>query len=429
MYKLIKDCYFLNRTAVNPDTDKFVDRISSVLECSTLEIPSGKECLTWFIPKNWNVREGYLARLDGTRIVDFHSNPLHLWSHSVSFQGEVSRQELEQHLFSDPQCPQWVPYHYRNGYQYDSADWGFSLSHEVHQQLSDDRYQVHIDTDLDNNGSMKVVDSWLKGEYPDTIFIAAHTCHPGQVTDGISCVAAAVEVFQELRRRQSLRYSYRLILGPEYFAAAGFLATVPESEVQLLRNGIFLDMLGNNQKLAYQSSYQGDSLLDRVVQNMFTHSYSDSQVNDTKHPYRHLVGNDEMFYNGPGYLIPTIGIAGEIHPEYHFDRDDLDVLDIDQLTMSLEVLLKLIEVLETDFVPLPSYRGPLYLSRYGLYVDGKLDRQGYDNIEHIQILMDGERTCFDISHELGIDFFFVRDFCDQISGIGLLEKRYKNSYA
>ena len=270
---------------------------------------------------------------------------------------------------------------------------------------------------------MKVVDCWLKGEYPETIFIAAHTCHPGIVTDGLSCVAVAVELFKALKRRPSLRYSYRLILGPEYFAAAGFLATVPESEIKLLRNGIFLDMLGNNQPLAYQSSFQGDSVLDRIVQNVFANHVE----NYTKWPYRKLWGNDEMFYNGPGYLIPTLGIGGAEHPEYHFDRDNLDLVDLDQLGMSLEILLKIIDVFESDFVPIPLFRGPLYLSRFGLYIDPKLDPKGYDNLENIQILMDGDRTCFAISHELGIDFFFVRDFCNRVYDIGLLDKVVKNS--
>ena len=425
MYALIRDFYRLNRTAVNEDTDRLVKHIRHVLDCRVLEIPSGKECLTWLIPKRWKVREGYLARLDGTRIVDFHTKPLHLWTHSISFQGEVSRQELEPHLYFDPRRPEWVPYHYRNGYRYDAEEWGFSLSYNDYKQLDDSRYKVHIDTDLDTNGTMKVIDHWLKGDYSETIFIAAHTCHPAIATDGLSCVAVAVELFKDLMRRPSRRYSYRLILGPEYFAAAGFLAIAPKSEIKLLRGGIFLDMLGNNQPLGYQLSFQGDSRLDQIVQNVFNHHVE----NHIKRPYRKLWGNDEMFYNGPGFLIPTLGIGGGHHPEYHFDRDNLDLVNLHQLEMSLAILLKIIEVLETDFVPVPKFRGPLYLSRFGLYIDPKLDPKGYENLEYIQILMDGNRTCFDISQELDVDFFFVRSFCEQIHEKGLLEKKVKNCFA
>lgn len=425
MSALIKEFYPLNRTAVSEDSDKLAEHIRQVLDCRLLEIRSGEECLTWLIPKRWKVREGYLARLDGTRVVDFHKNPLHLWTHSVSFQSELSRQELEPHLYFDRSKPEWVPYHYRNGYRYDTEEWGFSLSCNDYELLNDARYKVHIDTDLDNNGTMKVVDYWLQGEYSDTVLIAAHTCHPAQVTDGISCVAVAIELFKTLKLRTSLRYSYRLVLGPEYFAAAGFLATIPESEIALLRCGIFLDMLGNNEPLGYQTSFQGDSRLDQIVRNVFNHHVE----NHISRPYRKLWGNDEMFYNGPGFLIPTLGIGGGRHPEYHFDADNLEMVNLHQLGMSSAILSKIIDVLETDFIPVPKYRGPLYLSRFGLYIDPKLDPKGYENLESIQILIDGNRSCFDISQELDVDFFFVRSFCEQVHDKGLMEKRVKNCFA
>jgi len=105
------------------------------------------------------------------------------------------------------------------------------------------------------------------------------------------------------------------------------------------------------------------------------------------------------------------------------------MLNVNQLEMSLDILLKVLEVLETDFVPVRNFRGPLYLSRYGLYIDPNLDRKGYDNLEQIQMLMDGERSCFEISHILDIDFFFVRSFCEQIYEKQLIEKRMVNCYA
>lgn len=421
---LISEFYNLNRTAVNADTDRFVEHIKNMLPCTVLEIPSGAECLTWIVPKRWEVREGYLARLDGTRIVDFNTNPLHLWTHSVSFSGEISRQELERHLYSDSAHPDWIPYHYRNGYKYDAEEWGFSLSYNLHQSLGDDRYYVHIDTILDTGGTMKIIDDYIIGESPDTYFFAAHTCHPAIVTDGMAPLAVGVELFKQLHRRKRLKNSYRLILGPEYFAAAGFLAMIPDNQVRLLKGGIFLDMLGNNQPLGYQTSFQNNSLLDKIVENVFTH-HVPCHIKKT---YRKLWGNDEMFYNGPGFEIPTLGIAGAPHPEYHFDADNLDLLNCGQLAQSLDILLKIVEVLETDYIPVRKFNGPLYLSRYGVYVDPKVNPQGYEHIEYIQILMDGKRSCFDISSELNIDYFFTKRFCDELIAKGLLEPLCEKGY-
>jgi len=136
-----------------------------------------------------------------------------------------------------------------------------------------------------------------------------------------------------------------------------------------------------------------------------------------------------MFYNGPGFLIPTLGIGGGRHSYYHFDRDDFEMVNLNQLQTSLDVLLRIVDVLETDSIPIPKYKGPVYLSRFNLYVDANLDRKAYDNLEYIQILMDGSRTCFDIAHELDIDFFFVRDFCQQLIENNLVEQVFKNSFA
>ena len=108
-FEFIKDHYLLNRTAVSDDTDKLVYSVQKLLKSGIIEIPSGSECLTWIIPKHWKVKEGYLAKLDGTRIVDFKDNPLHLWGHSESFQGEISKTDLESHLRYDPRCPNWIP--------------------------------------------------------------------------------------------------------------------------------------------------------------------------------------------------------------------------------------------------------------------------------------------------------------------------------
>ena len=98
-YKFIKDHYMLNRTAVSEDTDKLVYDIQKDLKCKILEIPSGTECLTWVIPKFWKVNEAYLSQLDGTPLIDFADNPLHLWTNSVSFNGKIGRDELESHLY------------------------------------------------------------------------------------------------------------------------------------------------------------------------------------------------------------------------------------------------------------------------------------------------------------------------------------------
>lgn len=415
--EFIKKHCQLNRTAVNPDTDILISNIQDLLKCDVIEIPSGTECLTWIIPKSWKVREASLSRTDGTVLIDFKENPLHLWTHSVSFQGKISREALEKHLHYDEEHPEWIPYHYRNGYRFDAEDWGFCLSYNDYIRLTDDSYLVNIDADLNLDGSMKVIDFFVPGKNPQTIFFGAHTCHPGIATDGLSNIALLIEFFSYLKNIGKRYYSYRLILGPEYFGAAGFLASKIREEIERLKGGIYFDMIGNGRHFVYQSSFQGDSILDAVVKNVFEHHVPDHG----KAGFRGVWGNDEAFYNGPGFMIPTISIVCDRHPEYHFNADNYEFVDLGQLEAALEIVRNIVDVFESDYVPVPLFRGPIYLSRYNLYIDPKLDRKGYDNIQNIQMLMDGKRSCFQIASLLGADFFFVKKFCDGLESNDLIK--------
>lgn len=421
----IEDNYFLNRTAVNEDTDKLVSAVQKELNCNILEVPSGKECLTWIIPKHWKVNEAYLARTNGEKVIEFSNNPLHLWTHSIPFKGTITKQELDNHLYYSKEQPDWIPYHYKNGYNYFSENWGFSLSYKDYLKLNDENYYVHIDAELNNSGTMKVIDYKIDGKNKDTIFFAAHTCHPAQVADGLSNVALLICLFKYLASQSNLNYSYRLILGPEYFAAAGFLAEISEEEIYTLKAGIYLDMLGNGQILGYQASFQGNSHLDKIVKNVFKH-YLPEHIEKN---YREFVGNDEMFYNGPGFYIPTIGISNKKRAEYHYHTDKPDTIDYNQLINQLELLKKIILLFELDYIPVRKFKGPLYLSKYNLYIDRKTDSTGYLNLERIQILMDGNHSCFEIADKLGINFTFVYEFCNKLLENNLISKKLTNIFS
>ena len=83
----------------------------------------------------------------------------------------------------------------------------------------------------------------------------------------------------------------------------------------------------------------------------------------------------------------------------------------------------MIEAFETDFIPVLKYSGPLYLSRYGLFINPYVNRAGYDALEMMQILADGKTSCFEIAEKLDVDFFFVRDFFKKVSGKDLCEMK------
>ncbi|MRR56893.1 MAG: DUF4910 domain-containing protein [Deltaproteobacteria bacterium] len=424
MFEVVAKHWRLNRTAVNQDTDILVAYLTKLMNANVLEAPSGQECLTWKIPKHWKVNRGKLCRLDGTVIADYADNPLVLWTHSIPFHGEIDRSHLvEHHVQTDPNRPFETLYHYRNGYRYDAEEWGFSLPYAIVEGLTDEKYFVDIDSQLDNAGSLKIVDAYLPGESAETIFIMAHTCHPALVSDGIACIAAAVELYELLRQMPSRKYSYRFLFGPEYFAACAYLTLGNQEDLNNLRYGIYLDMLSNHEPLGFQESMQGNSRLDQITRNVLR-SHIAFPI---ERPYRKLWGNDETFYNGAGYLIPTIGVGRGEFREYHYDTDNLENMSSYHMVESVWALYRITQVFETDFVPVRLYSGPLYLSRFGLYVDPAVYPDGAVMLERIQAMIDGERSCMDIAAALDADYFFVSTFCERAVSLGLMTKKARPS--
>ena len=86
----------------------------------------------WEVPREWNVREAWIADEAGRRVVDFRDHTLHLMSYSVPVDAVMTLDELKPHLHSIPDHPDWIPY--RTSYY--REDWGFCLADRVLEALT-----------------------------------------------------------------------------------------------------------------------------------------------------------------------------------------------------------------------------------------------------------------------------------------------------
>jgi aminopeptidase-like protein len=416
MRALIDRHYRLNRVAVGDDTSRLVRELADELQVPVQSIPTGTPCLTWTVPRKWVVREAFIETLEGKRIADFHWNPLYLHSYSVPFSGIVTHRELMEHITVHPVWEDRLIYHNRWQYHLEQTQWAFSVPASVAGQMTDDMYRVLIDASFED-GTLDLIDWILPGESPETVFFAAHTCHPGQVNDGLACIAVLVELFRSLQALPKRRYTYRLILGPEYYAAAAVLAY--GKQVKDLRYGFCLDMMANLLPVSFSRSFQGNSYVDRVTRSALR-NYEAGRLDS---PYRSLYGNDEMFYDGPGFEIPTVCLSRHPYPYYHTDWDDLEHCDFGALEESYRLLMDIADRFETDVVPVRHFEGPLHLSRYNLYLDPRSDPKGYSALQEIQIYMDGKRSLLDIAEKTDVSFEFVRNFVGGLVKHGLASIR------
>src|ERR1700709_1629843 len=66
-------------------------------ELKTIEVPSGTPCFDWVVPPEWNIRDGYILAPDGTKIVDFKANNLHVVGYSTPIDATMSLDTLRPH--------------------------------------------------------------------------------------------------------------------------------------------------------------------------------------------------------------------------------------------------------------------------------------------------------------------------------------------
>jgi aminopeptidase-like protein len=206
MYQLITDLYPICRSITGQGVRESLRLLRQHIPLEIHEIPSGTPVFDWTVPKEWNVRDAYVKNAKGEKIIDFKESNLHLVSYSRPIHQKMSLAELQPHLFSIADQPDWIPY--RTSYY--SENWGFCLSHHKLQSLEDGEYEIYIDTSLED-GSLTYGESYLKGQTSEEILLSCHCCHPSLCNDNLSGMALVTFLAKNLSQF-SLKYSYRFLL-------------------------------------------------------------------------------------------------------------------------------------------------------------------------------------------------------------------------
>jgi len=411
MMKLIEDLWMKNRSLVNDGYDEALHYIGDIIDLKIHEIPSGTECWTWVVPEKWVINEAYIM-CGERKIIDFKEHPLHVLSYSLPVDKEVSKEELLKHLHWREDRPNAIPFEFK----YYERDWGFCIQHSRLKELTEDKYKVFIDSKFEK-GTLKVGDFTIKGETDETVVLIAHLCHPAQVNDDLAGVAVLVDIAEEMSRRRH-HYTYKFLLVPETIGSVAYLSQ-NEDIIPGLKYGIFLEMPGNDNIHALQLTRQGNTRLDRLARYMMKKNLSDFREG----AFRQVVGNDEMVFNGPGVDVPMISISRYPYPEYHTSDDNPGIITEERLVETKELILKTINILDRDYIPQRTFKGPVFLSRYGLWVDWRVDPELNNNLELIMLSLEGDESIFDIAEKLDMDFDVVYDYVNKFLDKGLVVKR------
>ena len=303
------------------------------------EVESGTPVLDWTVPREWNVRDAWIRDGTGRKVVDFRNSNLHVVSYSAPVRRRMTLAELEPHLHSMPDRPDWIPY--RTSYY--AETWGFCLSHKQLESMAEGEYEVCIDSTLEP-GSLTYAEHVLPGECEEEILISCHACHPSLANDNLSGIAVAVALAKRLSALPR-RHTIRFLFAPGTIGAITWLARNRE-RVRRIRGGLTLVCLGDDAPLTYKSTVFGDANVDRAAAHALAALGAPHRLVDFS-PY----GYDERQYNSPGFRAPIGSLMRGRHgefPEYHTSADDLDFVKGEQLLEALAACTGIVRGLDAN---------------------------------------------------------------------------------
>jgi aminopeptidase-like protein len=399
MHDLAAELYPICRSITGGGVRETLARIAREIPLEVEEVPSGTSVFDWTVPKEWNVREAWIADARGERVVDFARCNLHVMSYSVPVRKRVSLEQLREHVFTLPDRPDWIPY--RTSYYAEA--WGFCLSQSQLDGLTDPEYEVCIDSTLED-GSLTYGECFLPGEEEDEVLISCHVCHPSLANDNLSGIAVATEAAKALMAAPR-RYSYRFLFLPVTIGAITWLAR-NEHRVAGIKHGLVLSGVGDPGHPTYKRSRRADAEVDRAAVQVLEYAAGDYEVEDF-FPY----GYDERQFCSPGFDLPVGCLMRTPHgryPEYHTSADDLEFLRPESLADSLDKVVAICELLEGNrtYVNLNPKCEP-QLGKRGLYdaIGGDVDRQSKQlAMLWVLNLSDGSNSLLDIAERSGVPF-------------------------
>jgi aminopeptidase-like protein len=418
IYRLMEKLYPICRSLTGAGQRETLAILRQVIDLTIHEVPSGTPVFDWTVPREWNIRGGYIKDASGRKVVDFADSNLHVMGYSMPVHRRMPLSALKAHLFTLPDHPDWTPY--RTSYY--REDWAFCLSHRQLLEMKDGEYEVHIDASL-TSGSMTYGEFVLPGERAEEILVSCHICHPSLANDNLSGIAVAAMLAKYLSS-VPLRYTYRFLFTPGQIGSIAWLCR-NESTVGLIRGGLVLACLGDAGGFTYKKTRRGDALIDRAVPQALRDAGQDCKTVEFS-PF----GYDERQFCSPGFNLPVGCLMRTPHgcfPEYHTSADDLTFVRPENLGESLMRCRDIMRLMDGDrtLINLNPKCEP-QLGKRGLYgsiggAAGGRDRE----LAFLWVLnlSDGEHALLDIAERSGLSFAVIDDAARELERQGLLAEK------
>jgi aminopeptidase-like protein len=446
----------LNRVHAGPDMMRAYRILQDFYPDSELfGYASGGTCGTWVAPSGWQVHKATLTDPSGKVVVDWEKDHvLSLFSYSPSFTGEVSKGELEKHLFSNPDRPESYPFFFRNQYLPEKdRNWGFCIPDRMRENLPDGDYTVDIQTEYTKDPMEMVLQSHI-GESEESLLLVGHFDHPGQCGDGLLGCVAGHEIITRLQGRKT-RLTYRMLSTVEIVGSVFYCGD--RAQKDRVKEAMFCALSGVNAPLVYSQSVGEKSAVDRAARHVLACSVEGGDVI----PFREAIGNDEIAFDVRGVDIPCGSLMRWPYEFYHTSDDTAGKALSEKFEDFVEYVIQIIDIfeqnasLEGTFIGLPYLSHPdigLYLSppsMSGVQQEPNATTRAVlerlptelaarqavhfgDRFNYMMTLLpglaDGKTTTLDLAERSGVPFAVVHAYTELWVEKGLLRKTWVNPF-
>ncbi len=184
-------------------------------------------------------------------------------------------------------------------------------------------------------------------------------------------------------------------------------------------------MLGNDSPHALQGSFQPESQVDHC----FRTAFKSLDPQGYTGAFRTIIDNDERQFNAPGVRVPMLSLSRVEAPkssgkppyrEYHSSFDTPAIVSQERLEASRELVLGLIKAYEQNQRVVNQFKGEIFCSGYGIWIDYRVNPEGHRRLFEIMERCDGSRSVADIANELDIPFQSVWEIVELLNTKGLV---------
>jgi aminopeptidase-like protein len=377
-------------------------------------VKTGTKIGDWAVPQGWQLNFFRVKCANsGKIVVSPEDTNLRVWSHSISFNGEISKSEFLKHVKCHRELNDAIPY----VTAYYSNTWGFSLSQREINEMCEGPFQVEINAELKDD-VLEIMEVLIPGKTSEEVFFSTYLCHPSMVVNELSGPVLASELIGAIEKSEN-HYSYRFVFLPETIGSICYSQRFLRGSNRRIVHAFNLNCLGGFRDWAFLGSRDGNTYTDFLVRKYL----ADSSPGFIEYPFSER-GSDERQYCNPNINLPIVSIMRKKYheyPEYHTHLDNLSLNIPEVYEESLKAFLDICNVIENDFHLSVTAVSEPFLN--GILREKKLGGQNHNELNigrqlcDFLIYSDG-RTLAEVCNSAQLDL---------MEGIKLLEIALNNS--